>query len=207
MMWFARCSRARTLPLLLALSFAAGPALAVDLDFDGLESLSDVANATLPGVSVSTALVLSETDLETLAPGLATPGTFATSGSQGLLNTLASSITFTFDVPVTSFSIDILSLASDGVTLPIVLRGFGDTPGSVTSDILLIGDSGFHEQRLSLSGLFSSVELSAFESTKTTTFWLDTASFTPVPEPGSLSLLGSGLAVLASFVRGRGRRS
>jgi len=211
----------RAIPLCLGLAIArVGPAAALDVGFDDLPSLSDVANATLPGVSVSTALVLSETDA--VALGYPALGTFATSGTQGLLNTLAPAVTFTFTAPVTSFSIDILSLARDGVTLPIQLRAFGGGPNpisSTTSDPSRIGDSGYHEQRLAVAAqpgtLFSSVDLVALTgcggslcpSTETSTFWLDSASFTPVPEPGSMALLGGGLALLAGLGRGKGGRS
>ncbi len=204
-MWSARWSAVLLLsafPLLASL-----PARATDVGFDDLPSLSDVAAASLPGVSVSTALVASESDVESLTTIPAT-GTFATSGVNGLLNTYAPSITFTFAVPVTSFSIDILSIESDGVTLPVLLQGFdGANPvESATSDPALIGDSGYHEQRLSIAGLFTSVSLSV-ESSATTTFWLDSAAFTPVPEPGTLALAGAGLALLSGLARGRGRRA
>ncbi len=200
--------------LALGLAFAlllasAAPAAAVDLDFDDLASLSDVATAALSGVSVSTTLVLSETDAASLT-GFSTAGTWATSGANGLLNTLAAKITLTFSQPVTDFAIDILSLEKDGVTLQILLRGSDGT--SVLSDTTQIGNSGFHEQRLSLSGLFASVELGAVFpcaapvpcfSEETTTFWVDSASFTPIPEPGTLMLLAAGLGLLARARRSR----
>ncbi len=208
------CAIRRSGSLALGLAFAlllasAAPAAAVDLDFDDLASLSDVASAVLPGVSVSTALVLSEADAASLT-GFSTAGTWATSGANGLLNTLAAKITLTFSQPVTDFAIDILSIEKDGVTLQILLSGSDGT--SVLSDTTQIGNSGFHEQRLSLSGLFTSVELGAVFpcaaplpcfSGETTTFWVDSASFTPVPEPGTLMLLGAGLGLLARSRRSR----
>jgi len=218
----AHRSCALALCLALAISLApASPAAALEIDFDDLASGSDVATATLPGVSVTTALVLSEASAAILT-GFPTEGTWATSGTHGLLNTLATSITFTFDVPVTSVSIDVLSLEKDGVTLSIALEAFFDSSAlSVTqiSDPSLIGDSGLHEQHLTItaptSSSFSRVTLQAADScagspcisTETSTFWLDSASFTPVPEPGTTTLLGGGIAVLAGLARGRRDRS
>ena len=222
MNWSARRSGSLAPPLALAVSLAlAAPAAALEIDFDDLAAGSDVATATLPGVSVSTALVLSETQVGILT-GFPAQGKWATSGMNGLLNTLAPSITFTFDVPVTSFSIDVLSLEKDGVTLPIALEGFFDlTSLSLTeiSDPALIGDSGLHEQRLTLtapaSSSFTRVTLQAVAScsgspcisTQTSTFWLDSASFTPIPEPGTPMLLGEGFVLLAGLARGRRDRS
>ena len=204
-MWSARCSGVLLLSLLPVL--ASLPARAADVDFDDLPSPSDVAAASIPGVSISTALVLSETDLESLT-GIPAVGTFATSGANGLLNTYAPSITFTFTAPVTSFSVDVLSIESEGVTLPVLLEAFdGANPfASVSSDPGLIGDSGYHEDTLAVFGLFTSVRISV-DSSATSTFWLDSASFTAVPEPGTLALAGTGLALLSGIARGRGRRA
>jgi len=209
--WSARGPRSLC-PLLIGLLLAASPAGAVDVGFDDLASLSDVAAASLPGVSVSTALVLSEADAQTLT-GFPTAGTWATSPANGLLNTFAPTIHFTFAVPVLSFSIDILSIENDGLTLPVALRGtptgLNQAPVIVVSDPNQIGDSGLHEQRLSITApaasSFFDIEVMALtlcvsgpcEATSTSSFWLDSASFTPVPEPGSLALLGAGLAALA----------
>lgn len=204
-MWSARCSCALLLTLLPV--FASLPARGAEVDFDDLPTPSDVAAASLSGVSVSTALVLSEADVEALT-GIPAAGTWATSGANGLLNTYAPTITFTFDVPVTSFSVDVLSIENDGVTLPVLLEAFDgvDPLASVSSDPSLIGDSGYHEDALSLFGFFTSVRLSV-DSTATSTFWLDSVRFTAVPEPGSLSLAGAGLALLSGYARGRGRRA
>jgi hypothetical protein len=226
--WFARCScplrsamplrgrRLRSLSgrvgalALVAGAIAASPAVAADVGFDDLASLSDVAQAQLPGgIHVSTALVLSESDAALLT-GFDTQGTWATSGANGLLNTLASTLRFTFDSPVSAFSIDVLALERDGVALPVVLRGFdgANFVSGTQSDIGQIGDSGLPEQRLSLTGLFTSVELSAGDPTSsdTSTFFADSASFTAVPEPGTLALVGSGIVLLAGAARARGLR-
>ena len=223
----SRCSGSKGFALALSLSLAASisaatPAAAVEVGFDDLASLSDVAGATLPGVAVSTALVLSEADVQTLL-GFPAVGSWATSPSNGLLNTFAPTIRFTFSVPVTAFSIDILSIENDGLTLAVALRGaptdLDQAPTTVVSETGLIGNSGLHEQRLSivapLGSSFFDVEVMALDlcmtpacgSIETSTFWLDSASFTPVPEAGTLTLLGAGLAVLAGALRANGRRS
>jgi len=219
----ARRSGSKLFALALSLLLAAATsAAAVDVGFDDLASLSDVAVATLPGVSVSRALVLSEANVQTLLDFPAA-GTWATSPANGLLNTYAPTIRFTFNVPVTAFSIDILSIENDGLTLPIALRGaptdLDQTPTTVVSDTGLIGNSGLHEQRLSIvspeGSSFFDVEVMALTqcgnspcaSSKTSSFWLDSASFTPVPEVGSATMLGTGLAALAGALRANGRRS
>jgi hypothetical protein len=188
---------------------AASPAHAASVGFDDLPDLSDAAAATLPGVSVSSAQVLSETSIGLLL-GYDATGTWATSGDQGILNSLGPVITFTFAGTVASFSIDVLGIEKEGVTLPIALYGFqGETlVASIVSDPSLIGDSGLHEQSLSLTGAFSSVRLGALAdcagvpcfSDEGTTFFADTARFAAVPEPRALALLGLSCVLL-------GRRS
>lgn len=204
----ARASRLVPLSCLLALVLAAAPASAATIDFDDLPDLSDAAAATFPGASVSPAQVLSEDSIGILL-GFAADGVWATSGSQGILNSLGPVITFTFDVSVLDFAVDVLGIGRDGVTLPIALRGFqGDSlVATVVSDPAQLGDSGLHEQRLLLDGgVFTRVEIAALTlcgeefcvSTEGTTFFADTASFSPVPEPGTLAMLIIGLAALSS---------
>jgi hypothetical protein len=187
---------------------AASPARAASLAFDDVADLSDAAAAAFPGVAVSNAQVLSETSVALLLGYLDAPGHWATSGSQGILNSLAPVITFSFPVAVESFSIDVVGLDKDGVTLPIALLGsVGGVPTAIAiSDPLQIGDSGLHEQTLAIAGApFTEIRLGALVacgeeqcfSEEPSTFFADSAVFAPVPEPGTLALLALGLAALA----------
>jgi hypothetical protein len=211
--WPDRSSRARLLALLLgALLGAAGaPPGASAFDFDELPSLSDVTAAPGYGASISSALVVSEADAALLT-GFDTAGRWATSGTQGLLNTLAPSIRFSFDLShASSFSADVLSIEKDGMTAAIEMLGHSAHLGLpdvlVVSDPSLIGDSGLHEQRLEVIGDFDWVEVGS-QAGDTSRFFLDsTASTFVIPEPGTLPLLGTGLLALAARIRARGNRS
>jgi len=211
----------RALLALVALSLAAAPARAIDLGFDDIPDLTDAAAASLEGASVTPAQVLSESSVTTLL-GFDAEGTWATSGDQGLLNSLGPTITFRFERPVLEFSIDVLGIAREGVTLPVQLLALdesGLTPvvRLDTSDPTRIGDSGQHEQRLMLGGfafdevtvqaLTGSCSLEDCVSQVGTTFFVDSARFTFVPEPGTAVLAGIGLAALAAGRRRAGARA
>ena len=206
--------------LLCALAFGlAAPAAADSIGFDGagFPSLSDVAAASTAPVSVSTALILSEADLA-LATFLPTGG-FATSGNQGLLNSLAPTISFAFAEPVERVSIDVvgLPLVAGGGDHAVALLAFhdGQLILEVISDPSVIGDSGRSEATLvAMATRIDTVRLEArvceagpsncLAASASTTFFADTLDFTRAPEPALGWLL---LAGLACFTRSRGGRS
>jgi hypothetical protein len=203
---------------LVALSLAPAAAQGVTtLDFDALVSGTAASAASFPGVSVDDALVLSEADIDFLL-GFDATGTFATSGTQGIVNTLGAAITFDFDLRVRSFSVDVLGLPGlSGDPTTVLIQAFdGAVPVALdVANLGLVGDSGFPEDRLAIfeaSGftrvvLFAGVPCAGplcFELGPPTSFFADTVSFDPVPEPGTALLLGAGLAELARRRR-RGR--
>jgi hypothetical protein len=195
---------------LAALALAPAAARATTLDFDGLVSGTAASAASFPGVSIDDALVLSEADIEFFL-GFDAEGTFATSGSQGLVNTLGAAITFEFDAPVRSFAVDVLGLPGlSGDPTTVLIQAFdGNVPVALdVANLGLVGDSGFPEDTLAIfeaTGftrvvLFAGVPCAGalcYELGPPTSFFADTVRFEAVPEPGTAFLLGAGLAALA----------
>lgn len=203
--------------LWVALGLAAGMLLgsgtagAMTIDFEGLPSLSDVASASLPGVTISTALVASEADAGVLT-GFDT-SKWATSDVNGLLNTYQPSITFTFGVPVTAFSVNVVGLPDGlGSHQQVLLQAYRGATlvGLDVSDPDALGDSGLAEALLAVAGssidrvVLSAVTYSiqnglpCFAPGDVSSFFADDASFTPVPEPGTAALVLAGLAALGA---------
>jgi hypothetical protein len=201
------------LAAVLALGLGAREAGATTIDFEGLPSLTDVAAASLPGVGISTALVVSQGDANLLT-GFDT-SKWATSGVQGLLNTLAPSIELTFSAPILAFSVNVVGLPDVGGFQQVLLQAYrgADLVAISVTDPTVLGDSGFAESLLSVAGLnIDRILLSPVSSAlqngvpiftlgTTTSFFADDVSFTAVPEPAALTLVLLGLGGLA--LRGR----
>lgn len=215
--WTRRRARAAALAAGALSLLGTVEANALTVDFESLPPGSDVAAAVLPGVAISGALVLDEALVATLL-GLPTEGTWNTTpgGDRGALNVLDPQVLLLFDLPVTSLSLRVLALPDEGGGPGrVALLGFaGDVlVASDLSDPGLVGDSGFPEDTLSVSGAAITRALlcpaapgdvpACLEPGLPTTLWLDDVAFTPIPEPGALALVGTALAGLAAGRRTR----
>ena len=196
---------------LLGLGASPGAASALTLGFDDAPSLSDAAAFPFPGVHIGGALVVSEADAATLT-GLP-QAAFSSLGGNGLLNLLApDGIGFDFGTPVSDFSVDVLALYGDqGKPQQVLLQAFRGAAlvASDVSDTSLLGGGGLPLDRLAVTAdgitrvLVSPISLGSCGSLLCATlgpsssFLLDDASFSPIPEPGSVLLLAAGLLGLA----------
>lgn len=211
--------RVRTINLALALLgsvLLAAPGTALVIDFEAAPNGSDAAAFDWGGVAIGPALVLDETTVEALTLHSAV-GTWATSGSQGLLNSLAPELSFTSAVPFSSFSLSFLSL-------PRPDQGFYQLYAQVWSGSQLVvelmsdgqttGDSGLHEGVFS-SNLFQGDRLviQAVELTSCglgqcvqplgvrDSFFVDDLQLQTVPEPATAMILLLGAAGVAARAR------
>jgi len=155
MIWFASTSPASHAGILIG---AAAPCPefpgsddTVVACFDDLPSGSAASAGALGDLSVLDALVLSEADTAFLL-GVDTAG-WATSGDQGLLNSLQPVVDFLFDATITLFRLSVVALPGpSGDPVPVVVQGFsGETRvATVLSDVSRGDDDGFHDDWLQI---------------------------------------------------------
>ncbi|MCP5056054.1 MAG: PEP-CTERM sorting domain-containing protein [bacterium] len=200
---------------LLGTLFLAAPGAALVIDFEAAPNGSDAASFDWGGVAVSSALVLDETTIEALTLHSAV-GTWATSGSQGLFNSLAPDLSFTSAVPFTAFSLSFLSLPRPDqgyYQLLAQLWSNGQLVDEFLSDGQTTGDSGLHEGVFSASGFQADrLVIQAVEQTSCAlclqpplavrdSFFVDDLQLQTVPEPATAMILLLGAAGVAARAR------
>lgn len=199
---FAGRGLAMALSLSLSLSASVAAAATTTIDFDSLPSLSDVATASLPGVSISSALVASETDAATLT-GFDTSA-FASSGVNGLLNLYGGgtiSITFATPVQHVGWSLTVFPLtttSADAIFAVWYFVGGGvSAPDEISTGVLPDAEHFLRVgQDIGFGTDIERVDLYT-GSQSPSTFFLDDLRFTPIPEPGTMLCVAAGLVALA----------
>ena len=194
----------RTLLVGLALLWLPGRAQALDLDFEGLAAFSDPSLQDLPGVQLSSALVIDEEALGMLVgfavPGDVEPGSLASSGAQGIVNFDASVLTIGFDDAATSVSLHLVLLRGSSVSVGV----FGDAGLLFQIDESpALGASGFPTIDLPIVGA-GIRELRISAGDQPLSFFLD--DLVAAPEPATAALLAFGFASLAAARRRDARR-
>ncbi len=196
-------------------SFAT-PSLALVIDFEAAPNGSDAASFDWGTVEIGSALVLDETTIEALTLHTAV-GTWATSGSQGLFNSLAPEISFASDAPFSAFSLSFLSLPrpDQGFYQLLAQLWSGDQlVGQLLSDGQTTGDSALHEGVFSASGFLADrLVVQAVEQTSCAlglcaeplglrdNFFVDDLQFQTIPEPTVTLLLLLGMTGLVRGAR------
>ncbi|MBW2244681.1 MAG: hypothetical protein JRH01_22090 [Deltaproteobacteria bacterium] len=211
--------RLRCLKISLALAgmlLLAAPAMALEIDFEAAPNGSDAASFDWGGVAIGSALVLDEATIEALTLHSAV-GTWATSGSQGLFNSLAPELSFMSAVPFTAFSLSFLSLPRPDqgfYQLLAQLWSEDQLVGQLLSDGQTTGDSGLHEGVFSASGFRADrLVILAIEQTSCAlglcaqplglrdSFFVDDLQFQTIPEPATATVLLLGVAGLVARAR------
>lgn len=198
-------SRLAALGLALGLGlvgFAPAAGALTLIDFDALPSLSDVAAASLPGVAISSALVASEADAALLT-GFDS-ASWARSPANGLLNLYGGgTISLRFATPITHVGYELTVFPLDTLTADRVMAVYFFVSGGVTAPVEITegivpdADLFLHfGHDTAFSGAVERIDLFA-ASDAPSTFFLDDLRFTPVPEPGTVLCVATGLLALA----------
>jgi len=196
------------------------PAGATTLDFEGFATPVDAAGVAFPEVSISTSLLLTESDAALLT-GFDTSG-WATSGVAGLLNSEAPVIQFDFDAPANRIEAEVFFLP-ENEDLGVGIMG---VPANHPGHAILIGyfylptlmpplsGSHFHLSLGFDGAQFSSIQILAITdaecapdctpSSRTSTLFIDDFRFLTVPEPTTTVLAIATLASMAVRRRARG---
>lgn len=127
------------------------------IDFDAAPNGADTATLDWPGVSIEGALVLDEATIEALTLHAAS-GVWATSGTQGLLNSLSDAVTIDAHGPFEAFSVEVIGLPRPDEGFFLVeaqLFHAGEVVDTLTSDGVTLGDSGLHEARFDAADFFA----------------------------------------------------
>ena len=205
----------RLILIALAVSVPGTPALAGRVDFDSIAatgSFGDVVPGgprgpllVFPGITLDGGVVINSSlggggigDLATTAPNM-----YATSGDPFFVEGLhlPGYITGTFTTPATYIELDIIRGYETGI---FTLTAYSGATWLAETSVLLGCIDDFEcaapARRVSLSAL-GITSFTVGGGGSPTVFAIDTVSFTANPEPGSLLLLGIGLAGLAAFSR------
>ena len=159
-----------------------------------------------PGVTFDGGVVLSNdgwADLATSAPNVYGTSDFLPLNDGSFL---PGSITAVFGTPVTSVGLDVINGYPDGAN--VTLTAFD--AGHAVLGSIVVGLDAFSlpgavgSVSLSGLGLIYSIEVTSDQDTGSIDFAIDTVEFEPIPEPGTLVLIGTGLATMLARRRRRG---
>lgn len=158
-----------------------------------------------PGVTFDGGVVMSNAGWLNLATS--SPNLYGTCDFCQLADnsSLPGIITAVFSTPVSSVSLDVINGFLDDATLTLTAYGAGHVAlGNISINLGSFGNGG-EVGSLSLgglAGLIYSIDVTN-QDRGSVDFAIDTVEFTPVPEPGTLALIGTGVATMLARRRRR----